>query len=106
MWFIGLNLLLATWLLVSAFALPQGPLAVAMSWLAGIVVAAVAVVAKAKPSARFVISALSVALGFAALLVPEMSGMARANVAVVAAVLFALSLVSPKPVEDAHAPTG
>jgi hypothetical protein len=38
--------------------------------------------------------------------VPQMSGVARANVAVVAALLFALSLVSPKPVEDAHAPTG
>jgi hypothetical protein len=101
MWFVGLNLLLATWLLVSAFALPNSPASAATSFAAAIVVAVVAIVAKARPPVRFVISAVGVALGFAALLMPGVGALARANVAIVGALLFALSIISPKPVGEA-----
>lgn len=103
MWFVGLNLLLATWLLVSAFALPHSPASAATSAVAAVVVAVVAVVAKARPPVRFVISAVGVVLGFAALLMPDVGAPARVNVALVGALLFALSIISPKPAGEDHA---
>jgi hypothetical protein len=92
--FLGLNMLLATWLMISAFALPQTPTTSMITWITAILVPAVALSAPAKPGARYVISAIAVFLGFAALLVPG-PGIAALNNALVAALFFALSLVKP-----------
>jgi hypothetical protein len=93
--FIGWNLVFATWLLISAFALPQTPLSSAIAWVTAVLVATVALVSPGKPDARFVISALALMLAIAALLAPGVSGIAAINDALVAAALFALSMVKP-----------
>ncbi len=89
------NLALATWLLVSAFALPHTPFSQASTWLAAVAVGAAATLAGGRPAARFAISGIALFLGTAALLVPGMSIAAATSNAVVAALLFALSVVTP-----------
>lgn len=93
--FLILNLIFATWLLVSAFALPQTPFSTAFTALAALVVAVFAFVAYGKPGARFVISVVAVILGIGALLLTDAGGVSRASNAIVGAILFALSLVRP-----------
>ena len=93
--FIWWNVALATWLLISAFVFSQTPLSMAITLLAAVAVVGLAFAAGGKPAARYIISAMMVALAFAALLLPEMSGAARVNLAITAALLFALSIVSP-----------
>jgi hypothetical protein len=93
--FLTLNLIFATWLLISAFALPQTPFSTAFTAVAALVVAVFAFVAYGKPGARFVISVVAVILGIGALLLTDAGGVSRASNAIVGAVLFALSLVRP-----------
>jgi hypothetical protein len=93
--FLILNLIFATWLLISAFALPQTPFSSAFTAIAALVVAVFAFVAYGKPAARFVISLVAVILGIGALLLTDAAGVARASNAIVGALLFALSLVRP-----------
>jgi hypothetical protein len=93
--FIGWNLAFATWLLVSAFALPQTTLSATITWVTAVLVGTVALAAPGKPDARFVISALALMLGGAALLTPAMPTIACMNNALAAAALFALSMVRP-----------
>ncbi|HET8539467.1 MAG TPA: hypothetical protein VFL83_06310 [Anaeromyxobacter sp.] len=96
--FMGWNLLFATWLLVSAFALPHTQYSQATTWLAAIAVGALAIVAVGRPPARIAIAGVAIFLAVAALLLPGMSTAAAVSNAVVAAILFALSVVQP------HAP--
>ena len=88
-----LNLIFATWLLISAFALPQTPFSSAFTAIAALVVA-VLFVAYGKPAARFVISLVAVILGIGALLLVDAAGVA-APATRSGALLFALSLVRP-----------
>jgi hypothetical protein len=90
-----LYLLIAAWLFISAFVLGQTPLSLGVTLVVGICVGTLALVAVGKPQYRFVITAIAVAMGFAGLLLPNVSGAARLNLALVAPVLFALSLVRP-----------
>jgi hypothetical protein len=97
--YLSWNLAFATWLLVSAFALPNGPVAQAATWAAAVAIGALGIAAVARPALRFAISGIAVALALAALLVPDVSTPAAVSDAVVAAILFALSVVQP-----GHAP--
>jgi hypothetical protein len=93
--FAGWNLLFATWLLVSAFVLPHSPMSQGTTWIAAVAIGAAAIAAVGRPAARFAISGIAVFLGVGALLFPEMSTAAAVNNGVVAALLFALSVVQP-----------
>ena len=93
--FLILNLIFATWLLVSAFALPQTPFSTAFTAVAALIVAVFAFVAYGKPGARFVISVVAVILGIGALVLTDAGGVSRISNAIVGAILFALSLVRP-----------
>jgi hypothetical protein len=104
--FIGWNLLFATWLLVSAFALPHTAFSQATTWVAAIAIGGLAILSVGRPAARFAISAIAVFLALVALLLPGMSVAAAVSNAIVAALLFALSLVRPAhvPAEQAKQP--
>jgi hypothetical protein len=93
--FLLLNLIFATWLLISAFALRQTPFSSAFTAIAALLVAVSALLAYARPGARFVISAVAVLLGIGALLLTDAGGAARISNALMGAILFALSLVRP-----------
>ena len=93
--FIGWNLVLATWLLVSAFVFPHTAFTLATTCVAAVAIGALALVAVGRPAARFGISALAAFLAIAALLVPGLGTAAAVNNGVVAALLFALSAVRP-----------
>ena len=92
--FLILNLIFATWLLISAFALPQTPFSSAFTAIAALVVAVFAFVAYGKPAARFVISLVAVILGIGALLLVDAAGVAAPATRSWAR-SFALSLVRP-----------
>lgn len=89
------NIVLATWLLLSAFFFPRTPASIVIVALAALVVAVLAIASTGRPGARYGISVLAIAIAFGALLLPGVSGLARVSDALVAAVLFALSLVAP-----------
>ena len=93
--FVTLNLILATWLLISAFALPQTPFSTAFTAISALVVAVAAFLAHGKPGVRFVISVVALLLAIGALFLTDVSGVARVSNALVGAVLFAVSLVRP-----------
>lgn len=87
----------AAWLLVSAFVLPHTAFSQLTTWMVAIFVTVATFLAADKPGARFAVSALAGALAVIALLVPGMPTAARVNNLIVAAILFALSLVHPSP---------
>lgn len=95
--FVLSNLVLATWLLLTAFALPHSPMTQATTWILAVVVGAAALLAPGRPPARYAISGAALALAAIALLAPGISAAAAINNGLVAAVLFALSLVNPEP---------
>ncbi|HSM92916.1 MAG TPA: hypothetical protein VLT47_08490 [Anaeromyxobacteraceae bacterium] len=94
--FINWNVGIATWLLVSAFALPNTPTSMFLVAATAFLVPVVALFAGVRPGARFLISALALALAALMLLLPGVSAAARVSTLLVAAALFALSLVSPR----------
>ena len=94
------NLLLATWLLVSALALPNGPSSQAVTGAAAVAIGVLAVVARGRAAARFAIAGIAAFVALAALLPTDRSTAAAVSDAVAAAILFALS-VAPR----AGAPT-
>ncbi len=95
--FVLWNLLIASWLLVSAFVLPRPPSSQAAIGAAAVAVGAAAILAAWRPSARVAITGIAVLLALAALLVPELSTGAAVSDAVVAALLFAPSVAAPAP---------
>lgn len=100
---ISWNVVLAALLLISSFALPHSPLSSALVFAAGIVVGVVSLASGGKPELRYVNALIAVALGFLSLLLPDMGEPARLGTAVLAAVVFALSLVSPRHARTEHA---
>lgn len=93
--FLGWNLTLSTWLLISAFVFPHTPTSSGLTVFAAFFVLLFAFVATGKPASRFVITVLAAMLGATAMLLPGISGAAAVNNAIVGALLFALSLVRP-----------
>lgn len=104
--FITWNLVLAAWLLISAFALGHSPVSGTVTFVAGLAVATLAIAAGGKPGLRYLISLIALAMAAAALLLPSVSGPARLSTALAAAILFALSLVSPRHGADHTPPAG
>ncbi len=91
--FITWNLVLAAWLLFSAFALPQTEDSLALTAVMAVLIGTFAFASPGLPGLRFVITVLALVLGAAALLMADVSGIARINNALVAAAFFALSIV-------------
>jgi hypothetical protein len=94
--FIGLNVAFATWLLVSAFALPQTPVSMAIAAGGAFVVPVIALLAGARPGVRFLISLLALTLAVTMLLLPDVPAPARISNWLVAALFFGLSIISPR----------
>lgn len=94
--FLGWMTILSAWLLVSAFVLPHTPVTAAATGAAAFAVPLFATLAVGRPAARFVITAIAVLLALTALLTPSVSAPAAISNALVAAVLAALSIVSPR----------
>lgn len=95
--FLGWSSVLAGWLVISAFVLPQSATSAMLAVLAAFVSLSVAAFAMGRPAVRYVNAVLALCLGAAALLGEP--GAAAVSMALAAAALFALSLVSPQ-----HAP--
>jgi hypothetical protein len=93
--FVTWFLVLATWLALSAFVLPHSAFTQATTWTVAVLILALALLAPARPAARYGVSVLAVVLAGIALLAPGISGVAAIHNALVAALLFALSLVNP-----------
>jgi hypothetical protein len=91
--FITWNLALAAWLLFSAFALGHAPGSAALTGLIAVLVATFALGSPGLRGLRFANTLLALILGWAALLSTDTSMLARVNNALVAAAIFALSVV-------------
>jgi hypothetical protein len=90
------ELVLAAWLLVSAFALEQTPLSATVVVLAALCVGAVAWASVQRPSLRFVNTAVTLLLALCSAVLPGLSAAARIDTAVVALLLLALSAFVPR----------
>jgi hypothetical protein len=95
--FLGWSALLAGWLVVSAFVLPQTAASAMVTVLAAFLTLSFAAFAVARPPIRYLNTAVALLLAAAALFGEP--GAAAISNALAAAALFALSLVSPQ-----HAP--
>lgn len=92
--FIAWNLAIAAWLLLSAFALPHSAASAALTGLSAVLIGTFALASAGVPGLRFVNAVIAFfALGWAALLLPDMGGLARVHNALLAAVVCALSLI-------------
>jgi hypothetical protein len=101
------NLILATWLFVSAFVLPHTTASAWNALAVAVVVAAVAFIAYAapgRPGLRWVIAAAAVWLLAAVMIVPHLSLASAANEVLVAALLALVSFWPPRRIEkEGHA---
>jgi len=98
------NALLGAWLFLSAFAWEHGPAQFANTWLTGIAVVAIALIAMAAPNARYFNTAAAIWLFISTFALPG-DGPTRWNNAIVALLIFAFSLVgerSPHPGPWSH----
>lgn len=91
--FVTYNMALAAWLLVSAFAFGRAEESAAVAGLIAVLVGVFSLASPGVPGLRLANAAFALVLAWAALLVPEASGAARVNDAIVAALVFGLSVV-------------
>jgi hypothetical protein len=91
--FIAWNMALVAWLLLSAFALPRSADSAALTGLLAVLIGTFALAAPGLRGLRFVNAVLALVLAGAALLLADVSALARVSDAMVAAAVFALSLV-------------
>jgi hypothetical protein len=91
--YIGWNLGLGAWLLVAAFAFGHSEESAAVNGLIAVLIGTFSLASADRPGLRFANSAFALVLAWAALLMPNVSGAARVNSAIVAAIVFALSVV-------------
>ncbi|HET8538446.1 MAG TPA: hypothetical protein VFL83_01110 [Anaeromyxobacter sp.] len=104
MHFVGWNLVICTWLLISAFVFAQPPISVAQTSLTAVLALLFAYLSPSKPGLRFVITVLAFLLGATALLMPGVSTVAAFNNGTVAVLLFVLSAVRPSLSQQADQP--
>lgn len=108
--FIAWNLALSAWLLISAFAFGHTEDSAALTGLLAVLIGTFGVASPGLRGLRFVNAAIALGLAWAALLMPDVAALARVNNAVVAAIVFALSLIPgrstdlPAEASDAQAP--
>ncbi|ABC82731.1 hypothetical protein [Anaeromyxobacter dehalogenans] len=91
--FIGWNLFFAAWLLVTAFALSHSGPSIFLTCVAALAIAVLAFASRGLPRLRLAMAVVALVLGGAALLMPDLSGLARLNNGLVAALVFALSVI-------------
>jgi energy-converting hydrogenase Eha subunit B len=91
--FIAWHMALAGWLLLSSFALPYGENGMALTALLAVFIGTVGLAAPGLPGLRFGNTLLAMVLAATALLMAGMEWPARINSLVVAAVVFALSVI-------------
>jgi hypothetical protein len=91
--FVTYNMVLAAWLLASAFAFGHGEESAAVTGLLAVLVGVFSLASPAVPGLRLANAAFALVLAWAALLMPEVSGAGRINNAIVAALVFGLSVV-------------
>ncbi len=101
--YIAWNLGLAAWLLISAFALGHTVESAAVTGLLAVLVGCFSLASPGLPGLRFANSAFALLLAWAALLMPDVTAFARANTALVAAIVFAFSVVPVRAPIAAHA---
>ncbi len=104
--YIGSNLALGAWLLIAAFALGHSEESAAVNGLIAVLIGTFSLASAERPGLRFANSAFALILAWAALLMPNVSGLARVNSAIVAAVVFALSVVPGRATGHAPASAG
>ncbi len=90
--YIAWNMTLAAWLLASAFAFGHTPESAAVNGLLAVLIGTFSLASQGVPGLRFANSAFALILAWAALLMPDVSGLGRLNTAAVAAIVFALSV--------------
>lgn len=90
------NLALSIFLLVSCFALPQTAASMIVTYGVFVLVLCVSMAALAKPSLRYLVSATALVLGACAILLPNIPWSTRLIDLAIAALMFALSLLSPR----------
>jgi hypothetical protein len=90
------NLVLATWLLVSAFLFTRTPATMGIAAIAAIVVAVAAMASGGRPGLRYLNALVGAVLVVMAIMQWEMSGIARLSDLLVGMGLFLLALVSPR----------
>ena len=90
------NLALGTWLIISCFALRQSAPSIIVTYSASVIVLACSIAALGRPWVRYFVSVTALVLAACAILLPDMSWGARVSDLITAALLFALSVVSPR----------
>jgi hypothetical protein len=88
-----LNLIVALWLFVSAFAWPRTVPSFTNAWVVGLLAAGIAVMGMTREKARFANTALSAWLLVSAFVLPQRAPIARWNDLAVAVAMLILSLV-------------
>jgi hypothetical protein len=93
---IKMNLVLATWLLVSAFLFTRTPGTLALAVVAALVVAVASMASGGRPGIRYLNAVAGAVLAVVAILHADMSGIARINDLLVGGLVFLMALVSPR----------
>jgi hypothetical protein len=91
--FLAWNMALAGWLLFSAFALPHSPGSAALTGLLAVLIGTVALCSPGLRGLRFVNAVLALVLAVAALTMPDVGWLARIHDLLMAATIFALSII-------------
>jgi hypothetical protein len=102
--FIAWNMAVSGWLLFSSLALLHSPVSAALSGLLAVLIGSFALASPGVPGLRFANAILAIVLAWAALLMPEAGALARVNNAIVAAAVFALSLIPGRSTTSAAPP--
>ncbi len=93
--FLGWSTVIAGWLVVSAFVLPQTAMSAALAVMVAFVMLSLSAFAIGRPGLRYLNAVIALVLAAMALL-GDIPGEAAVSDALAAAALFALSLVSPR----------
>jgi hypothetical protein len=91
--FIAWHMALAGWLLISSFALGYGENGLAFTALLAVLIGTIGLAAPGLPGLRFANTVLATVLAATALLISDLSWLARINSLVVALAVFALSVI-------------
>jgi len=89
----GINILAGIWLFISAFVLPHETAQFVNTWIVGVVVVLLAIVALRWAGVRWLNTALAVWLFISAFALPHVSNVPVWNNAIVAIIVFAISLI-------------
>jgi len=89
----GINILAGVWLFISAFVLPHEAAMFTNTWILGILAVIFAIAAMRYPNVRYLNTLLAIWLFISAFALPHVSNVPVWNNAIVAIVIFVISLV-------------